>query len=129
MAVLTPVAIAAAIRAGPGARRKIIVGVLIASIVPMVFSLNRGMLISLGIGVVYIAFRLARRALLASFGSLLGVAVLVSVILVLTPLGLVGASFASSHGNSDFTRSSASQLARGGPAVTHLWLRRAHPAH
>ncbi|MGC1286468.1 MAG: O-antigen ligase family protein [Streptosporangiaceae bacterium] len=112
MAVLTPVAIAAAIRAGPGARRKIIVGVLIASIVPMVFSLNRGMFISLGIGVVYIAFRLARRGRLASFGSLLGVAVLVSVILVLTPLGgLIGASFASSHGNSDFTRSSASQLA------------------
>ena len=51
MAVLTPVAIAAAIAAGRGTRRKVIVGILIASIVPMVISLNRGMFISLGIGI------------------------------------------------------------------------------
>jgi hypothetical protein len=112
MAVLTPVAIAAAIRAGRGARRKIIVAVLIASLVPMVFSLNRGMFISLGVGVVYVAFRLARRGRVAAFGSLLGGAAIILVILVMTPLGhLISASFASSHGHSDFTRSSASQLA------------------
>ena len=116
VAVLTPVAIAAAIAAGRGARRKIIVGMLIASVVPMVFSLNRGMFISLGIGVVYVAFRLALRGRFASLGSLLGVAALITVILVATPLGhLLAASFTSSnHGHSDATRLSASQMALAG---------------
>lgn len=116
VAVLTPVAIAAAITAGPGTRRKIIVGTLIASIVPMVFSLNRGMFISIGIGVVYVAFRLALRGRFAALGSLLGLAALIFVIMVMTPLGhLVAASFTSSnHGHSDATRLSASQMALAG---------------
>jgi polysaccharide biosynthesis protein PslJ len=115
VAVLTPVAIAAAIAAGRGARRKLIVGVLIASIVPMVFSLNRGMFLSLGIGVLYVAFRLALRGRVAALVSLLGVAALLAAILVTTPLGhLIAASFASSHGHSDATRLSASQQALAG---------------
>ena len=128
MAVLTPVAIAAAIAAGRGARRKLIVGVLIASIVPMVISLNRGMFLSLGIGVLYVALRLALRGRLAALGSLLGVAALVALIFVVTPLGhLIAASFASIHGHSNATRLSASQLAHSGrPAVSDLRPRRAH---
>lgn len=116
LAVLTPVAIAAAIAAGRGARRKLIVCLLIAQIVPMVFSLNRGMFLSLGFGIFYVAVRLALRGRLASLGSLLGVAALVTAILVMTPLGhLVVASFASSnHGHSDTTRLSASQQALAG---------------
>ena len=116
MAVLTPVAIAAAIAAGRGARRKVIVGMLIASVVPMVISLNRGMFISIGIGVVYVAFRLALRGRFASLGSLLGAAALISVILFATPLGhLLTAAFTSSnHGHSDATRISASQMALEG---------------
>jgi polysaccharide biosynthesis protein PslJ len=116
VAVLTPVAIAAAIAAGQGTRRKLIVFVLIAQIVPMVFSLNRGMFLSLSFGIFYVALRLALRGRLASLGSLLGVAALVTVILVTTPLGhLVAASFASSsHGHSNTTRLSASQQAVAG---------------
>ena len=116
LAVLTPVAIAAAISAGRGARRKLIVCVLIAQIVPMVFSLNRGMFLSLGLGIFYVALRLALRGRLASLGSLLGAVALVAVILAATPLGhLVGVSFASSnHGHSDTTRVSASQQALAG---------------
>ena len=116
LAVLTPVAIAAAIAAGRGARRKLIVCLLIAQIVPMVFSLNRGMFLSLGFGIFYVAVRLALRGRLASLGSLLGVVALVTAILVMTPLGhLVVASFASSnHGHSDTTRLSASQQALAG---------------
>ena len=115
VAVLTPVAIAAAIAAGRGARRKLIVAVLIASLVPMVFSLNRGMFLSLGIGILYVAIRLAMRGRLAALGSLLGLAVLVALILVVTPLGhLVAASFASTHGHSNSTRLSVSQQAIAG---------------
>jgi len=70
------------------------------------------MFISLGIGVMYIALRLALRGHLAALGSLLGAATLVAVILVMTPLGhLIAASFASTHGHSNFTRLSVSQLA------------------
>jgi polysaccharide biosynthesis protein PslJ len=113
VALLTPVAIAAAIAAGRGTWRKLIVFVLIAQIVPMVCSLNRGMFLSLSFGIFYVALRLALRGRLASLGSLLGVVALVTVILIVTPLGhLVIASFASnSHGNSDTTRLSASQQA------------------
>ena len=115
VAVLTPVAIAAAVAAGRSARRKIIVAVLIASLVPMVFSLNRGMFLSLGIGILYAAIRLAMRGRLAALGSLLGLAVLVALILVVTPLGhLVAASFASTHGHSNSTRLSVSQQAIAG---------------
>jgi polysaccharide biosynthesis protein PslJ len=115
VAVLTPVAIAAAIAAGRGARRKLIVGVLIASIVPMVFSLNRGMFLSLGFGILYVAVRLAMRGRFASLVSLAGIAALVAVVLVMTPLGhLIAASFSSTHGHSDTTRLSASQLALEG---------------
>jgi len=115
VAVLTPVAIAAAIAAGRGTRRKLIVCVLIASIVPMVFSLNRGMFLSLSFGILYVALRLALRGRLASLVSLLGVVALVIVILVTTPLGhLIAASFASTHGHSNTTRLSASQLALAG---------------
>ncbi len=115
MAVLTPVAVAAAIAAGRGARRKLIIAVLIASVVPMVFSLNRGMFISLSIGILYVAIRLALRGRLAAFGSLLGIAALVGVILVATPLGhLIAASFSSTHGHSNSTRLSVSQQAIAG---------------
>ena len=115
MAVLTPVAIAAAIAAGRGARRKLIIAVLIASVVPMVFSLNRGMFISLSVGILYVAFRLALRGRLAALGSLLGIAVVVVLILVATPLGhLIAASFSSTHGHSNSTRLSVSQQAIAG---------------
>jgi hypothetical protein len=115
VAVLTPVAIASAIVAERGARRKLIVCVLIASIIPMVFSLNRGMFLSLGFGILYVALRLALRGRFASLLSLLGVAVLVTVVVVATPLGhLIAASFASTHGHSNLTRLSASRLALEG---------------
>jgi hypothetical protein len=115
VAVLTPVAIAAAIVAGRGTRRKLIVGMLIASIVPMVFSLNRAMFLSIGLGILYVALRLVLRGRIASLASLIGLVALVVVILVATPLGhLITASFASSHGHSDSTRFSASQLALEG---------------
>ena len=83
----------------------------------MVFSLNRGMFLSLGFGIFYVAVRLALRGRLASLGSLLGVVCCWSLrSWSLTPLGhLVVASFASSnHGHSDTTRLSASQQALAG---------------
>ena len=115
IAVLTPVAIAAAITAGRGFRRRLIIGMLVASIVPMVFSLNRGMFLSLGFGTAYVAVRLALRGRAAALSWLLGIVVLLAVVLVATPLGhLIAQSFSSTHGHSDSTRLSATQLALTG---------------
>ena len=81
----------------------------------MVFSLNRGMFLSLGIGILYVTLRLAQRGRFVALGSLLGLAALVAVVLVTTPLGhLMAASFSSTHGHSNSTRLSASQLALEG---------------
>jgi polysaccharide biosynthesis protein PslJ len=121
MAVLTPVAIAAAVAAGRGARRKFTIAVLVASVVPMVFSLNRGMFLSLSIGILYVSLRLAQRGRLAALASLLGIAAAVILILVATPLGhLIAASFNSTHGHSNSTRLSVSQLAISGARQSPL---------
>jgi O-antigen/teichoic acid export membrane protein len=110
IAVLTPVAFAAMAAAGPGLRRKVIVGFLVASIVPMVVSLNRGMFLSLAVGVAYVAIRLALRGRVTALVSLLGLLTMLVVIVAVTPLGhLVIANISSTHGHSNATRLSVTQ--------------------
>jgi hypothetical protein len=112
IAALTPVAFAAVAAAGPGLRRKVIIAVLVASVVPMIFSLNRGMFLSLGGGILYVTVRLALRSRVGVLASLLGVTALIVTIVILTPLGhLVAANFSSTHGHSNTTRLSVSQQA------------------
>jgi len=84
-------------------------------LVPMVVSLNRGMFLSLGIGIVYVTARLAARGRVGALASLLGVVALMVAIVVLTPLGhLVAANLSSTHGHSNTTRLSVSQEAIAG---------------
>jgi hypothetical protein len=110
IAVLTPVAFAAIATAGRGLRRKIIIVVLIASLVPMIVSLNRGMFLSLGGGIAYVVIRLAIRGRLGALVSLVGATSLIAVIVVLTPLGhLAAANLSSTHGHSNTTRLSVAQ--------------------
>jgi hypothetical protein len=115
IAVLTPVAFAAIATAGRGWWRRVVVAVLIASLVPMAFSLDRGMFISLAAGIAYVTVRLALRGRLAALSTLLGLAVLTLMVAVLTPLGhLVLSSFSSTHGASNSTRVSLYQQAGAG---------------
>jgi polysaccharide biosynthesis protein PslJ len=115
IAVLTPVAFAAIGAAGPGTRRKVIIGFLGASLVPMVFSLDRGMFLSLGVGLLYVAIRLAIRGRLGGLVSLLGVVALLAAVVAFTPLGqLVTANVSSTHGHSNTTRVSVAQQAVAG---------------
>jgi hypothetical protein len=110
IAVLTPVALAAISTTKPGLRRKIIIGFLIASLVPMVISLNRGMFLSLGGGLLYVAIRLAMRGRVGALVSLIGLLVVVVAIVAATPLShLVLANVSSSHGHSNTTRLSVAQ--------------------
>jgi hypothetical protein len=122
IAVLTPIAFAAIAAAGRGLRRRILIVVLIASLVPMVDSLNRGMFLSLGIGILYVTIRLAMRGHLTALVSLLTVTALAVIIVALTPLGhLVTASFSSTHGHSNQTRLSLYQQASAGANASPLF--------
>ena len=112
IAALTPVAFAAMSAAGPGPRRKVIAGFLVASLVPMIVSLNRGMFLSLGIGLVYVAVRLAIRGRLGVLVSMLSVVAVLAIVVAMTPLGqLVTANLTSTHGRSNQTRASVEQQA------------------
>jgi O-antigen/teichoic acid export membrane protein len=115
IAVLTPVALAALSVTRAGLRRRTIVFFLLASLVPMIVSLNRGMFLSLGVGLLYVAVRLAARGRVSTLVSLLVLMIGLGVIVALTPLGhLVIANLSSSHGNSNTTRISVSQQSIAG---------------
>lgn len=115
IAVLTPVAIAAAADAGRGGRRKLIIAVLVASLVPMVISLNRGMFLSLIAAILYVALRLSLRGRLGTVVAIIVLIALLAMAVALTPLGhLVTDSFASTHGHSNATRISLYQQAAAG---------------
>lgn len=122
IAALTPVAFAAASAAGPGLRRRVIIALLAASLVPMVVSLNRGMFLSLGVGIIYVTIRLAIRGRMAALTSVLAVTAAGVIIVVLTPLShLVTDSFSSTHGHSNATRLSLYQEATAGVSQSPLF--------
>ena len=112
IAVLTPVAFAAISTAKRKRRRRFLIVVLIASLVPMVVSLNRGMFLSLGLGIFYVTIRLAMRGRVGTLASFLGLSALVITVVILTPLGnLVAVNISSTHGHSNTARVSVSQMA------------------
>ncbi|MBV9382869.1 MAG: oligosaccharide flippase family protein [Streptosporangiaceae bacterium] len=112
MGVLTMVALAAVAAAGPGRRRRLLIAVLAASLVPMAFSLNRGMFLSIGVGILYVTARLAVRRRVGALMSLLVLTALLVIAVALTPLGhLVAGSFSSTHGHSNQVRLNLYRLA------------------
>jgi O-antigen/teichoic acid export membrane protein len=122
IAVLTPVALAAMSVTRARLRRRMIAVFLIASVVPMIVSLNRGMFISLGVGVLYVAIRLAARGRVATLVSLLVLMIGLAVIIAATPLRhLVIANVSSSHGHSNTTRVSVAQQAFAGANSSPLF--------
>jgi O-antigen ligase len=100
MAVLTPFAFASWRAARSRALRALLSIVLVASVVPIVVSLNRGLWLGLSLGLLYGAARLALRG---RGRLLLGVAVLfaiVATLIVATPLeGLLTDRLATPHSN------------------------------
>jgi O-antigen ligase len=86
-AVLTPFAFAALSQLRPGGWRRALGLLLVLSIVPIVVSLNRGLWLSLGVGLVYVAVCLAARG---NFRALAGGAVAVAIaasLVLMSPLG------------------------------------------
>lgn len=85
----------------PSAGMRGLIAVLaLASVVPVVFSLNRGLWISLGIGLLYAAVRLALAGRERAVVALIGVVLVVGSLLFLTPLkGLIDARLQTGHSN------------------------------
>jgi hypothetical protein len=78
--------------AGTGTRgrtrtRLLALACLAASVVPVVYSLNRGLWIGLGIAAAYASLRLALTGRVWAIAALLGVAAVIAAALVVTPLG------------------------------------------
>jgi len=79
-------------------RRLAGVVVVVASIVPVVASLNRGLWIGIGISAVYVAVRMAWRGRFGALGALAGFVGVLVVLLIATPLGnLVTQRLANGH--------------------------------
>ncbi|MFW2380833.1 MAG: hypothetical protein ACN4GZ_03670 [Acidimicrobiales bacterium] len=100
LALLTPFALISLSDSRVGIKPQLIRFMLIASVVPAVVSLNRGLWLSLGIGVGYVAIRLG---LLGSGGLLIrmmfGIGLLI-LILLITPLGdLIVTRIDTGHSN------------------------------
>ncbi len=84
--------------------------VLAVALVPVVYSLDRGLWVGLGISIVYVAVRFALRGKLAMLAGLFGVLALIAVVVVASPLQSL-ISQRLQHGKSNAVRSSLSGLA------------------
>jgi hypothetical protein len=117
MGVLTLVAFAALAAPGFARWRRTVLVVLFLSVVPMVFSLDRGMFLSLVVGLVYVMVRVAMRGHLKVLAMVATVAVIAVLVITMTPLGhLLSTSLSSTHGNSNRTRLSLYTQASAGVA-------------
>jgi hypothetical protein len=90
-------------------RRNLLIVMGIA-LVPVVYSLDRGLWVGLGISILYVALRFAARGRIALLAGLFGVLALVAVVVVASPLQSL-ISQRLQHGKSNAVRSSLSGLA------------------
>jgi hypothetical protein len=74
---------------GKGSLRRRVAGagILALAAIPVVYSLNRGLWISLGLALVFMAVRLAARGRVAALGGLIVALTLAAVVVLATPLG------------------------------------------
>jgi hypothetical protein len=110
-AMLTPIALAAlAAKPGPvwGRILKVTLGL---SVVPIIFSLNRGLWLSLGVGLAYAAVRFGALRDIQRVMRVVGAVVVVAVVIAFSPLGgLVSGRF--THQTGDTSRLARDQAAQ-----------------
>jgi hypothetical protein len=118
-AMLTPVCLAA-LAANPGRTWGRVLKVTLAlSVVPIVFSLNRGLWLSLGVGLAYAAVRFGALRDTRRVMRVLGAVVVVGTLVAVSPLGgLVTARF--SHQTGDTSRLARDQAAQAQIAASPL---------
>jgi hypothetical protein len=102
VALTTPFAFIALGDERVGLPQRLLRIMLIVSIVPVVVSLNRGLWLSLGVGVAYAALRFGASGRATLAVRLVVVAIVVAAALALSPLGdFVASRVASGHSNAD----------------------------
>ncbi|GAA4579070.1 hypothetical protein GCM10023176_56120 [Micromonospora coerulea] len=72
---------------GRPVRRLLGIAIALAAIFPIIYSLNRGLWIGLGISAVYVAIRLALRGRMAVLGGLALAVGMIGILIIATPLG------------------------------------------
>lgn len=93
-------------------QRRWALGIIAVSIVPIVYSLDRGTWLAIAFCVVYLAVRLAARGRLALLGALCAGTALLGVVVIATPLqDVITARLTSQHHNSNDVRSTLDTLA------------------
>jgi hypothetical protein len=120
IAVLLPWLITAWWIRGTRRQRRIAVAVLAISIVPILYSLNRGLWLALVFSVVYLGVRLAAKGNVTLLATICSGVILAVVIVLVTPLqGLISARLANGH--SDARRGQTALLsvldARASPLI------------
>jgi hypothetical protein len=93
---------------GTRRQRKVAIVLGVVAVAPIVYSLDRGVWIGVGLSAVYVAVRTAARGRLALLGATCAVIAAVGIAVVVTPLGTVVTSRLQ-HGESDSIRSSLSE--------------------
>jgi len=100
VALLTPMAIASLSLLRSYLARNLVRLLLVASLVPIVISANRGLWIGLAAGLVYLAARVAFRGNVGALVAILGFLVLIAGLVAFTPLkGLVEERLTHQHSN------------------------------
>ncbi len=108
LALLTPFAIASIQTPNVGINKRFLQIMLVISVIPGVLSLNRGLWISLSLGLIYAAVRLGARGQVKALAAVLGLCVAVVIALFVTPLGDI-ATDRVDNGHSDEGRASLYQ--------------------
>ena len=102
VALTTPFAIMALADGRVGLPTRLVKVMLAAAVVPVVVSLNRGLWLSLGLGLAYVAIRLGLGGRRASVVRMAVVAVVVAAVIALSPLGdLFTSRLDNGHSDSD----------------------------
>jgi hypothetical protein len=110
LAILLPFMIAAWCIGGTRRQRRIGIVMVALSVIPIVYSLNRGVWLGVGLSVLYLAVRFAAKGRMAMLGGLFLVLVIAAFAIFASPLqGLISQRL--SHGASNQDRSSNTTLA------------------
>lgn len=110
LAILLPWLIAAWWKGGTRRQRRIAVAAVGVSVIPIVYSLNRGLWLALAVGILYLAIRQAIRGRFAFLGGIIAALMLAAVIIMVSPLQQV-ITTRMNHQKSNNLRGSLSSLA------------------
>jgi hypothetical protein len=110
LAILLPWLIVAWRSYGSRRQRRLADAVLAVSIIPIAYSLDRGLWVAVGVSIIYLGIRYAAQGKLALLGALCGTLALAAILIAASPIGTLVSSRLN-HGKSNSVRASTSRIA------------------